>query len=174
MSEFLVMNMLRQASDGSLTVISAKANVHWSPLEMNNLPRAKSLSWNSFGIRLCIKIIHTYYAWNKYRRSISYQMRVSIPITSSFTWQATVWKKSPHCRGHLFPGAFEPWWRNCMWSHHIRCPSKANHKFFALKWSKESNMASNCVMINFSCHVLNYLLSWMSTKDMLRIGWGAF
>ena len=34
--EFLVMNMLRQASDGSLIVISAKANVHWSPLEMDN------------------------------------------------------------------------------------------------------------------------------------------
>lgn len=57
-------------------------------------------------------------------------------------------------------GAFELSWRHCMWSHHIRCPSKAKHKFFA--WSTSYAMFWFC----------QPKIQYMSV--VCRICWGAF
>lgn len=74
------MNMFHQGSDGSLMVISAKANVHWSPLEDEQIWRGpvvivleqlrvfKKNNANTVEIcqkSICIKWIHTHSAWNK-------------------------------------------------------------------------------------------------------------
>ena len=146
----LVMNMFHQGSDGSLMVISAKANVHWSPLEDEEFDVCKSsLSWNSCGslkrtmptplgsakTRICIKFSSTLKDPLEINRFLYF-----LPPTVRFDSKShhLLYDKQPPEKTNAlqvsslsFSGAFELWWRHCMWSHHIWCPSKANHKFFA-------------------------------------------
>lgn len=108
----LVMNMFYQGSDGSLMIISAKANVHWSPLQdeqiwrwqvvivLEQLRVFKTNNANTVGICLCQN--SKQHQMNPHslrlKQIVVYLLPIYMfrfPSHHVFTWQATTWKKNP-------------------------------------------------------------------------------